>query len=223
MSIKFITKTIPSIPDNETIQLATFLHNNKSYIEFTFGVLERMKSPKTNIKQKLLVSPGIDDIKNLRNFADYIKMMIDFYNTANLEILSLRRGFVLELVVEQICPSEDVKSYNIIKECLVYNNGVEVSPKDIDIVFEYNKIEAIECKAVLITYLHAEPLPYRPKEKLEFLLEVKKLAANNNIDCNVFLATYSSEISLAKSILIKSGYTSFTILRREDIIKRLAV
>ena len=147
-----------------------------------------------------------------------------FYNTKK-ENLNIRRGKLLELLVTEIGPINTDSHYEVILESLVEYKGNRVSDKDIDVVFKYNDIELIECKASLSSFLYPHPprrIYRKKKSKLDFMMDVRTLAFQTNIKCYLFFATYGQDEEFCNQILKINNYTFFKIINREMIVSSLS-
>lgn len=220
MGLSFKTKEHPSCPDDDTMNLYSFLINNHKYINLTFSILSKKRINSADIVKRIKVSPEIEDVLIDSKLDEYCLLMDIFYNTSK-DCLSVRRGMLLELVLRDIKANNGTTGHQVIPESLVFYNGTELTKKDIDVVFKYLELELIECKATLENYLHVDPLPSDKKEKLEFMKLVKDKAESDSIECYLFLATYSVEVFQPKEILKNNKLDVFSILTRKDIIDRL--
>lgn len=221
MDLVFKQKAGRLFSDNETSLLFKFLITYPQYIELTFSILWRRYVPVKNIRERIEVSPEIDTVEGDKKLNTYYEIMNLFYDTTK-EVLEKRRGKLLELLVSNIKPINPQCEYEIILECLVEYKGVKVSEKDIDVVFQYDEIELIECKARLSAYLYPPNGIYRKKkEKLDFMEKVKRLAIQSSVNCHLFFATYGQDKEYCKDILARNGYTCFGVINRERIIESL--
>ncbi len=197
MLLTFKTKAYPTVPDTACIELASFLLNVREFLDLTFSLLSRKKSPERNseflFKRILSLYQG-KCLKDNVNISSYLELIFKYYNTSQ-DCLNSRRGCLLELIVKEIKPLILVDNYDIIPESIVYYCGAEMSKKDIDIVFLYSGIELIECKSSAKNYLRPEPLEKDKIEKLKLMEDTQNLAIKENYDCIIFLATYDEETS----------------------------
>lgn len=215
MSLCFKTKDNPSHPDDITIDLAYFIVENISFANITFATLERKKSSTRRIKERIEISPQYNEIRNHPKENKYMQLIDDFYDCNN-NMLADRRGLLLELIVKQTRPSPETYRCAIIPESWIYYDGSKISEKDIDVVFLYNEVQLIECKAI-IRNLGGD----RVRSKLEFMVKVKKLADKHSIICSLYLATYSINVLHQEITLSNLGFNSISIISRDKIIERL--
>lgn len=103
MSLVFKEKPGGLPSDSETSSLFEFLISYPQYIELTFSILWRRYRVDKNIRNRLEVSPEIDTVEEDENLNTYYQMMNLFYDTAK-EVLNIRRGKLLELLVSNIKP-----------------------------------------------------------------------------------------------------------------------
>ena len=219
MDLIFKSKTGGLQADQITILLSSFLIKNPIYIGLTFSILSRRTNIDKNIKIRIESSPEIDTVEEHKDLGEYYNLMNSFYDTIT-EKLNIRRGKLLELLVSKIQPINTKSDYEIILESLVEYKGSKITDKDIDVVFKYNEIELIECKANLSSYLYPRPpekINKKNKKKLKFMMDVKTLAFQSDIKCHLFFATYGQDEELCKDILTSNGFQSFSIINRKRI------
>lgn len=222
MKLVFKTKNNPCKRSLICQDVVEFILNNRCYVRLTLALLERKKTPTNNIVDRIDASPEAINLKHHREFMKFKDLMNTFYNTAKTN-LNDQRGCLLELLVSKLSPLCKGVEYKIIPESIVLHKGRPVSPKDIDIVFEYHLLELFECKATLGAYLSPVPLEANKMDKLAFIEKVKVIANTYSIVCNLFLATYSEDKTYSQRVLSTSGFKEFHILNRSEIISRLAI
>ncbi len=223
MSLTFKTKTCPSIPDVECTDLANFLIKEKKFLNLTFDLLARKKDPAINYQSlvnRVMTFYEAKQLSGNASFSLYLDLLYKYYDT-NQYCLNHRRGCLLELIVKEIRPLKKGINYHIITESMVLYEGVEISPKDIDVIILYSDIELIECKASVENYLKPEPLEEDKIKKLKLMEDTQKIASKESYDCNIFLATYEARDSYPSAVLKRSGFDTFIVLTKSKILNRL--
>ena len=223
MALTFRTKTFPSLPDAECTDLAKFLIKEKKFLNLTFDLLARKKDPVINFQSlvnRVMTFYEAKQLNSSASFSSYLDLLYKYYDTTQSS-LDHRRGCLLELIVKEIKPLKKDVTYHIITESMVIYEGVEISPKDIDVVILYSDIELIECKASVENYLKPEPLEDDKIKKLSLMEETQKIASKESCHCNIFLATYEARDSYACSVLKRSGFDTFIVLTKSKILNRL--
>ncbi|RGX10516.1 hypothetical protein [Paraclostridium sordellii] len=226
MCLEFKTKPDRRFPDIETQNLFSFIINHKNFLDITFAILSTYTKESKNIKFATLFHPIADKIENDPNLDDYIDLLEAFYSDKiknGTDFIAYRRGDLLEMLGGIIAPLTYCKDYIVIPESLVYENGVKIAKKDIDIITNYNdanKIECIECKANINNYI-GKPLDPDSIEKLNFMKLVRSKAKTYKKDCTLLFATYRDDIEYASSILMENSFNEFEILNAPELINRI--
>lgn len=222
MAVSFKCKENSSRSDLVMVtDLAEFLIKNKSYLDITFSLVSKKRNPldgervkqSINSKKELSVL-GDEDLKELDN---YKNLMVNFYN-GNKDEIKDRRGRLLEKLVKENGPIKEMGDFQVLEEVLVYDDDIKVSEKDLDILFWGKHIEINECKASISNVVR-DPMQQKNKEKLELLCKAKKLAEDNEEECNVFISTYSLDVTDSINDILKSnGFSEIEVLTGRKII-----
>lgn len=222
MSLIFVTKPNPSSPNEVAKKLSNFLYINSIYLDSVFSIMGKRTTPIRSLEEldkRVKSHFSYIKISKDKNYKKYLELLFQFYNTGD-KSLEKRRGDLLELIARKAYPLTTDK-FKIIAESVVYDDKKLIDNKDIDVVFQGYFIDAIECKAVLKSYLKPVPLPKKKREKLQFMAEVKSRSESYGTECNLYLATYIKEDKLEQDILIRSGFECFNILSPIEIKQRI--
>jgi hypothetical protein len=222
MILEFRSKANTTDMSSVSEELGAFVLKNTDFLEPLFTILSRKPTAiqqRKDVEDRIKSQMSYANICNNPNYETFISILHKLYNTSD-KSLARRRGEVLELIVREASPKPKLQ-FKLIVESHVYSDGQKISEKDIDVVFDGDHIDAIECKAILANYLFGVPLPKRCKEKLLFMCDLKKLATQNSKNCNLFFATYNKENTYEEDILSESGFNEFVILTSSDIKRRL--
>ncbi|CEN31419.1 hypothetical protein [Paraclostridium sordellii] len=229
MGLEFKTKSNRRECDPISKQLCSFLLRNKDFIEITFILLSEHTSETKHISSYILHNLNYPDIEYSNNLETYHDLMENFYtkdieySNSNIDIIAYRRGDLLELLVNEITPLVMCIDFNVIPESHVYENGTKIHDKDVDLITElkdYNKIECIECKANINNYI-GNPIDDDTKDKLNFMCMISDKSNSYGVGCDLLFATYRSDISYTKDLLLENSFDNFKIMNSVDLIQRL--
>ncbi|MBV4439313.1 hypothetical protein [Clostridium tyrobutyricum] len=229
MTLEFKTKEHPKNIKQESIDLGNFLIKNKNYFDIICKILYRRVAPINQIeklKERIELFTEYDQIKNDNNYNDFKSLLFNFYNT-DISTLNDRRGDFLEFIVREAYPPNCNKNNcERIFECVFYNDGnlIDECNMDIDVVFKYEQIDLIECKASLKAYLKPPDRATRDKrKKLQLMYHVKNIVSEDiHINsCNLFFATLAKSSTYERSILGSWRFPNIDILTYPKIKNRM--
>ncbi|MBP1888916.1 hypothetical protein J2Z53_000495 [Clostridium moniliforme] len=203
----------------EIDKLIGFIFSNKKYIKITINILARVRY-NINDKNELNSTIDNDPISELvikdEHIDEYKSVMYDFYNCDD-DVLNKRRGRLLEKIMDRIGVINNIIEFDKIEEALVYKNGVLISKKDIDTVYNGNKIELQECKATLTN--NCRPPFYKnnsDRKKFELMNSIRD-HVDNGIEVFPYLVTYSTSTKKCLRFLARYNINNLMIISGNDI------
>lgn len=213
-------------PDSESILFVNFLTQNREFIGPALGILEARKNPVKSDQveaQILRASLRYNEIKENEKYEEFAKVITSIYDGEPADI-DRRRGQILELVWELVGTIDNESYSDKIRNCKIFNNNKELSPKDIDFVyFNQDKdtnffefIELHECKAGIRCRV-TDPKDGDTIDKLQLMDKTEKIAQKEDIDCNLYVITYDYDERRTKRELQKLNLNSIRIITRQEI------
>ncbi|EOU1741769.1 hypothetical protein MN030_002974 [Clostridium perfringens] len=215
-------KTNPNssrINSNEIDELIKFIFLNKKYIKVTINILARVRyniNDENELNSIINNDPFSEIIINDEYVDKYKLIMYNFYN-CDEDNLNKRRGRLLEKLMDKVGVINNIKNFDKIEEAMVYKDGVLLSPKDIDTVYNGDKIELQECKATLTN--NCRP-PFHKnnsdRKKFELMNSIRE-HVDDSIDVFPYLVTYSSSAARCLRFLERYNIKNLMIISGDKI------
>lgn len=222
MTITFKEKINSSrINEKDVDDLFDFLINNRSYIYATFSILHKKRKPIDEVKINQIINSkkeiSILKAEELKELDKYINLMGNFYK-CDLDILGNRRGRLLEKLILVNGPINNIRDFNVLEEVIICNDGIEISTRDLDILFYGDKVEIHECKSTVENVIRS-PISTEDKEKMGLMCKTKMLIEIDNVECNIYISTYTLDIrNYTQQVLHNHGFSDIKILSGNEII-----
>ncbi|EJA6562024.1 TPA: hypothetical protein KPF84_001416 [Clostridioides difficile] len=231
MRLKFKSKDNSNRVEHQSIDsLAEFILNNKSFLGITLSILDEWKKDIDNSKIEDIIrhnSRFEESISKDKDYGEFIRLLNSFYNGTEKDI-SDRRGRILELIWDVVGTYSGKKFTQKIDEAIVLENEIEISDKDIDIVYvgevkdknTDNFIEMHECKSSANATLRT-PLKPKYRGKLELMQSVLQISETEEIKCDGLIITFNANKRRLERKLKSYGFEHFKIIPRAEIEERV--